>query len=576
MADRQSAPMAAPRELRAPPSSFAAPPPTAAAAAPRPGWGGGLAPVEARDSGPVAASRAIERPTAIQGQPIEAPRGYSPREASVMPRAASAVAPSRGSLRPATAGGDAMGGVGQPGEVALEGPQEPRLIVEKFAPAEIQVGKQAVFEIVVKNTGHQMATDVVIVETVPEGTQLINTTPRADQVDRGEVVWEVGQLPPGEERVFEVQLLPLSEGDLGSVARVHFSTQASVRTRCTKPEIELTATAARKVMIGEDQVINMQLYNPGTGDATGVILLANVPEGMSHTHGQALELEIGTLRAGETRQLELVLHAEQPGIIQSQFVARGDANISAEGVAEFEVVAPAIQVAVDGPRRRYLDRPATYTLAISNPGTATARDIELVSRLPDGMEFVRANNMGEYDQATHSVHWSLAELPPNEDAPVELVMLPVSAGTQTIEVESRAELGISDRVAQEVEVEGIAAIKFEVVDVADPIEVGGETTYEISVVNQGSSVATNVIVVAEVPRGMTVVGAAGPTPYDASRPNEVRFEPLDKLSPKADVTYRVDVQGVAPGDQRFRVQIVTDQVSEPIVKEESTHVYTDQ
>ena len=44
---------------------------------------------------------------------------------------------------------------------------------------------------------------------------------------------------------------------------------------------------------------------------------------------------------------------------------------------------------------------------------------------------------------------------------------------------------------QPVIVEGIAAILFQTVDVTDPIEVGGETTDEIRVLNQGSKAATN-------------------------------------------------------------------------------------
>jgi hypothetical protein len=38
----------------------------------------------------------------------------------------------------------------------------------------------------------------------------------------------------------------------------------------------------------------------------------------------------------------------------------------------------------------------------------------------------------------------------------------------------------------------------------------------------------------------------------------------------------VQVQGLRPGDQRARVQITTDEVQEPITKEQSTRVYADE
>ena len=61
-----------------------------------------------------------------------------------------------------------------------------------------------------------------------------------------------------------------------------------------------------------------------------------------------------------------------------------------------------------------------------------------------------------------------------------------------------------------VSIEGIAAILFQVVDVDDPIEEGGETTYEIRVLNQGSKAATNVRMAVQVPPEMRAVAAEGP------------------------------------------------------------------
>ena len=51
-------------------------------------------------------------------------------------------------------------GTGKPGEKALEGPQQPTLVIQKFAPGEIQVGKPAKFVVQVRNVGAQAADDV--------------------------------------------------------------------------------------------------------------------------------------------------------------------------------------------------------------------------------------------------------------------------------------------------------------------------------------------------------------------------------------------------------------------------------
>jgi uncharacterized repeat protein (TIGR01451 family) len=465
-------------------------------------------------------------------------------------------------------------GTGRPGERALEGPQKPSLVIQKFAPPEIQVGKPAKFTVQVKNIGGQTAAEVVIRDEVPQGTKLVSTTPKAD-VDGSHLSWQIGSLSTGEEKTVQVELMPTAEGDIGSVAGVSYAAQASAKTHCTMPQLAIRMTAPSQVMIGQDEHVKIELRNPGTGDATGVMLLENVPENVKHVAGPALEFEVGTLHASETREMDLVLTAQKAGKVINALTARADGNLQVQQQVEFEVIAPALQVSVDGPEKRYLERPATYQVSVQNPGTAPAHDIELVTKLPKGMKFVRANNMGQYDASTHAVYWSLAELPEGEKGTVELVAMPVEAGQQTLEVQGKAQQGLSDQTKRDVVVEGISAIMFEVKDTEDPIEVNGETTYEIRIVNQGSKAATNVQVGVSLPPGLQFISASGETHFSAERGGIV-FAPLKQLAPKADTVYRVQVKGVQPGDQRVAVQVSTDDITQPIRREESTRVFGDQ
>jgi uncharacterized repeat protein (TIGR01451 family) len=465
-------------------------------------------------------------------------------------------------------------GTGRPGERALEGPQKPSLVIQKFAPPEIQVGKPAKFTVQVRNVGGQTAAEVVIRDEVPQGTKLVSTTPRAD-VDGGHLSWQIGSLSTGEEKTVQIELMPTAEGDIGSVAGVTYAAQASAKTHCTMPQLAIRMTAPSQVMIGQDEHVKIELRNPGTGDATGVMLLENVPENVKHVAGPALEFEVGTLHAGETREMDLVLTAQKAGKVINALTARADGNLQVQQQVEFEVIAPALQVSVDGPEKRYLERPATYQVSVQNPGTAPAHDIEIVTKLPKGMKFVRANNMGQYDATTHAVYWSLAELPEGEKGTVELVAMPVEPGQQTLEVQGKAQQGLSDQTKREVTVEGISAIMFEVRDSEDPIEVNGETTYEIRIVNQGSKAATNVQVGVSLPPGLQFISASGETHFSAERGGIV-FAPLKQLAPKADTVYRVQVKGVQPGDQRVAVQVSTDDITQPIRREESTRVFGDQ
>lgn len=473
----------------------------------------------------------------------------------------------------ASYGSDAEG-TGRPGERALEGPQQPSVVIQKFAPQEIQVGKPAKFIVQVQNVGRRPADDVIIRDELPHGTKFVSSSPRAD-VSGAELTWQLGTLSAGEQRAVEVQLMPTEEGEIGSVATVSFSAPASVKTLCTMPQLAIRMTAPSQVMIGEEQQVKIELRNPGSGDATGVMLFENVPQQVRHEAGPSLEFEIGTLRAGETREMTLILTAEQAGQVVNTLTARADGNLQVQQQVDFEVIAPGLELAVDGPSRRYLERPATYQVTIANPGTAAAKDVEIVTKLPKGMKFIRANNMGEYDASTHAIYWSLAELPEGERGSVELVAMPVESGEHTLEVEGRAQRGLTDQTKQQILVEGLAAIKFDVTDLEDPIEVGRETTYEIRVANQGTKAATNVQVAVNVPAGMQVVSAAGETRH-VIESGGVLFEPLAQLAPKAESVFRVQVQGIRPGDQRVTVEVNTDDNSQPIRKEESTRVFGDE
>ena len=466
-------------------------------------------------------------------------------------------------------------GTGRPGEKQMEGPQTPTVVVEKVAPGEIQVGKPALFEIFVRNTGSTPAHDVSIHDVLPQGVQLVNTTPQAARGNQGELVWTLGTLNPGDEAAVQVEVMPTAEGEIGSVATVRFAAAASVRTLCTKPQLVVEVQAPKTALAGDDVPLRIRISNPGTGVATGVLITNVVPAGLEHDGGGELEYEVGDLQPGDARDLDLSLRAVRPGQVVNLLKAVGDGNLATDVKTAIEITAPALALEVDGPKRRYLDRQATYTVSVSNPGTATAQAVELATYLPKGLQFVEADNHGEYDAATHSVRWLLEELPARERGSVTLTALPIEPGQQMLRVETTAERGVSARKEEAVLVEAAASIVFQVVDSVDPIEVGGETTYEIVVANQGSKEATNVTLAVQLPEVMKPIEAEGPSRFQITQ-REVLFQPLPQLAPKSEAVFRVRVQCLAAGDHRCHVQMASDDMKNPVTKEEGTRVYADE
>ncbi len=519
------------------------------------------------ESEPAAASPA-ETPPARAA--LGAGSGLSPYAASADRLGASPYEQPRAMSTPALAGQASA----TPGERQLEGPQQPAISIEKFSPAEIQVGKPATFELIVRNVGQVPAQNVVVTDQVPAGTQLVDVKPPPASGASSSLVWQLGTMQPGDEVPISLQVMPQTEGEIGSTAHVAFAAQATSRSICTRPLLTVEHTAPPKVLIGESLTVGITVANPGTGPATGVMIEEDVPDGLAHAAGRQLEYEVGTLRPGESKRMELVLQADKAGLISNTIVVRGEGSLLATHKMDVEVVAPQLEVDVTGPKKRFLERQATYTVSVANPGTAPARDVELVAHLPRGMQFVEADSQGQYDRTQHAVFWSLEELPQTKAGSVKLTTLPVEAGEQRLRIEAKADLGLAVAGEQIVQVEQSAELLHTVKDADEVIEVGSETAYLIKVSNVGTKAATNVRVVALLPEGIQGTAGEGPTRATGNAA-QIVFEPLAKLEPQEEVTYKVLVQGVKPGDHIVRVQLSSDEWPTPVTREESTRVYED-
>ncbi|MEM6469787.1 MAG: hypothetical protein AAF802_09570 [Planctomycetota bacterium] len=474
------------------------------------------------------------------------------------------------------AGRNSAGSVGlsmaTPGEHRLDGPQNAAVVIDKRAPDEVKVGRPASFVITVRNVGAVKATDVRVFDRIPTGTKLEDSTPPPNPKFQPELYWELGDMEPGEERVITLQLVPMQEGELGSVATVAYRASASVRTVSTRPELKVVQRAPERVLIGQQVEIELEVSNPGTGEATGVVIQEDVPEGLLHPQGKKLDSVIGTLGPGEMRRQILRMKAVQPGLIENLIRVKGDDGLETAHTVALEVIAPDLLVGVAGPSRRYLERQATYEVKVANAGTADAQNLELSVQLDRGFTFVKTNNQGQYDPSRHAVFWSLHSLPAGTDASVDLTLLPVEEGTRLLRADVTADLGVTAFSENQVSVDSLAELTFSISDTADPIEIGGQTVYEIRVNNSGSRDDTNVEVLLQLPQGLQLIEEGDFTPKGQGY---VAFPPRALLKANDEMVFRVKAQGIQPGRHLVKAVVRSDQSDVPVTKEESIMVYSD-
>ena len=465
--------------------------------------------------------------------------------------------------------------LGLPGDAALEGLQTPALVIEKRAPAQVQLGKTTLIQLIVKNVGGTKASDVKVVDRVPRGSKYVSAKPKPS-MSGDQLTWDLGDVQPGDEVVIETSLVAEKTGELGSVAQVSFSSIATTRTLVTEPKLTITQSAAKFVMIDDEINLQIRIENVGTGAAENVTVETDISEQVAHPVGSELRYEVGRLEPGDYQDLTLTLNAKKPGKIQQRILVQGDGTEVVEEVTNFEIIAPELDLQVKGPSLRYLDRKAIHKIALDNLGTADATNVELVAVLSPGLQFISADRNGSYDVRTHAVYWSLESLPKGDGDTVRLTTIPTQIGEASIDYRLRSELvsEIVDR--QKMEVRELAELFFEIDDEVDPIEIGSETIYRVTVTNQGSKDATNVKMRMIFPKGILVTDdIESPVDYKQTS-GTITFNDVERIAPDQKIEIVVRAEGTKAGDQRVAFELSSDERPDWVRKEESTRVYSDQ
>ncbi len=463
-------------------------------------------------------------------------------------------------------------GTGVPGDKKLEGAQTTQVVVEKILPKEIQVDREAKFAVKVKNVGSAPVRNLVLRDVLPVGARFVaadvaTVVPNA----RGEFAWPPFELAPCSEKTFEYRIIPTQEGEIGSVATLSFAAEASGRVRCVRPALEVEVVAPPEATLGANIDLNVVVANVGTGAATNVALLETIPEGLRHPSGSVLDHALGTLAPGEKKRVPLTLQCVAPGTTVNNLVVTADGDLRKEIQTEIKILAPKLELSIDGADAPYLERQTTYRLKAANVGDAAAKEVTLVAEIPLGTKFVSANNLGVYKAETRSVYWDLAELPAGAAGEIELTLTPTKIGASRLTFGGTGPLGLTAQVAKDVAIDGLPALSYSVKTSPNPVEIGKEIVYEIQLANRGTKASTNATLQIAAPEALKIVSVDGPTRH--SQQNGVFvFDVIREIPAKSAVTYKVKAVCEAVGDCRVRFQLSSDDL-EPLVKEENVRVY---
>jgi uncharacterized repeat protein (TIGR01451 family) len=466
----------------------------------------------------------------------------------------------------------------RPGELGMasEGSgnrQEPAVSLEWVGPATAKVSQPNSYNLVVRNVCSIPVQQVLVRVRIPAGLSCTDTEPKAI-AESNVLVWELGALQPKEEKVLQIKVLAEQKGDVAPQAWVTFTGSSVMHIKVREPKLVLKVEGPAKTLLGETAAFQLSVTNPGDGSADQVKIHALLTEGLECPRGNKIDFDIGNLAAGETRNVTVMCMTKQGGTQKCDVSAEAEGGLHAKDCGQVSVTMPKLELQLAGPGLRYLGRKALYTLKVSNPGDASATNVTITDLVPDGFKVLAASDGGRHDFSVHTVSWFLGEVKPGETHEVKLEVQAVNPG----EFKQKASAVGAHNLAAESElgtrIEGLSALMLEMVDTDDPIEVNSETSYEVRITNTGSKVETDIKLVATVPDKMEFKSATGPARFHEEG-KTIIFEPLEKLAPKADAIFRINVKALDQGTVRFKIQMTSTNLTEPVIKMEATRIYSD-
>lgn len=454
------------------------------------------------------------------------------------------------------------------------GQASPAVSVESSNPVQARIGEIMEQEIIVKNIGSVPAEQVEVRGNVSIDSELISTEPKAEVVNSS-LVWKLSRIPTGGQQKIIVRVRPLIAGELSCQTNVSFKSTGSTKPQAAEPKLKLTFQAPNAVPLNSEVRIRVNVSNVGTAAATGVRVRQIVPgvmQAAAESYSSPLSLEVGTLQPGETRVLETASIAREPGTVRVNLIAQTEDGYQTAAEQILRVTTPKLAIAATGPETRNMNQRASYQFTVVNPGDAPATNVNVMIGLPEGLEFLDANGNAVYNTSKRTVAWAVGTLEPQQRREFTVNVMAQTEGQHLQRVVAWADGNLLAKADKLTRVEGILTLDMEISDVEDPIQVGGETIYEIQITNRGATTAEQIQVTAALPPGMTVVRIESAGRY-RMQGQQIQFETIASLAPQASTEMQVHVRGMAQGMQRIRAVMTCPTLKSAVTAEETTEVY---
>lgn len=398
------------------------------------------------------------------------------------------------------------------------------------------------------------------------------------------VQWMVGELGPGQTRTINVTSYVAAAGQIPTCITADYQPTLCTVTNVVNPVLRLGKAAPEVAGVCEQVAWVYTVWNDGTGNLQDVIIRDPLPEGMVTEAGQQIvEIEVGDIEAGTSRDFRVILQPSRTGVFASRAVATSEADEVYSQKVATRIVAADLEVAVRAPEWTYLGDEFEYNVIVRNVGDAPAENAVLTFEAPETVAMIDRPVFGEEAETEGEAELAAAEeapegavrlgvIEPGQERNVRLLFRGEAEGAAQIAAVAQAECALEPaRDVARVVMATLPALQLEMIDGQDPVSAGGEIVYAINLINEGTGVANNVQLQAQLPQGMQFIDGEGTTEVRGEG-NQIQIAPIPAFEPQAKAEWRIRVRPTQPGNQQFILQVQAANLNQPLIEREPTTV----
>ena len=429
------------------------------------------------------------------------------------------------------------------------------LALAKSAPATVLLGDEFQYRITVTNDGEGALTNVVLSDALPDGARLVSTEP-ATATSGQQVEWMIAHLDASASETFTITVEAIVLGSVTNAVSAQSAegatASAEASTTVITSDVTVTKTVDRPTLVlGEGATFSITVTNNGDAEATNVSVVDILPGGLTPIStvpdtgaalGERLEWTIDSLAAGASLTITVDTVSALAGALTNVVqVTDRDSTVTAD--ATVEVQTPAVNLSKTGGTALYIDGERDYTLTAINIGGADLTGVTITDTIPDGMSYVSSDASGVAGQGT--VTWSIGDLAVGDSVTVSLRLKGESAGEVTNVANVTSDQGASDEATLDITVQAAAGAHLQIIDQFDPLGVGDEGAYNVTIRNQSAnSTITNVNLSVIIPGQFEILTAEGGTISG----EQIAYAPIPSLGAGQEQQLIITVRAIQAGD----------------------------